>query len=112
MAVLQPADRNGLHSIQREPLNNLEGKVEERVPGQWRTGVAIPDLHFLLDTKAGFFGSLQAYNVDSGKRVWRDLYSGSMMRGSPLTTGGGLLFAGGTNDREFRAYDAKTGEQL
>ena len=92
--------------------NNLEGKVEERVPGQWWTGVAIPDLHFSVDTKASFYGELQAYDVDSGKRVWRNLYSGSMMWGSMLTTGGGLLFTGGTNDREFRAYDAKTGEQL
>ena len=32
--------------------------------------------------------------------------------GSILTTGGGLVFNGGTNDRYFRAYDAKTGEQL
>ena len=36
--------------------NTLEGKVEERVPGQWWTGVAIPDLHFSVDTKAPFFG--------------------------------------------------------
>ena len=92
--------------------NNLEGKVEERVPGQWWTGVAIPDLHFSVDTKAGFYGELQAYDVDSGKRVWRNLYSGSMMWGSILATASGLLFTGGTNDREFRAYDAKTGEQL
>ena len=34
------------------------------------------------------------------------------MWGSLLTTAGGLVFGGGTNDREFRAYDAKTGEQL
>jgi alcohol dehydrogenase (cytochrome c) len=92
--------------------NTLEGKVEERVPGQWWTGVAIPDLHFSVDTKASYFGQLQAYDVNSGRRAWRDLYSSSMMWGSVLTTGGGLLFTGGTNDREFRAYDARTGEQL
>jgi alcohol dehydrogenase (cytochrome c) len=92
--------------------NTLEGKVEERVPGQWWTGVAVPDLHFSVDTKAAFFGELQAIDVNTGKRAWRDLYSGSMMWGSLLTTAGGLVFGGGTNDREFRAYDAKTGEQL
>jgi alcohol dehydrogenase (cytochrome c) len=92
--------------------NTLEGKVEERVPGQWWTGVAIPDLNFSVDTKASFYGELLAYDVNTGKRVWRNLYSGSMMWGSVLTTGGGLVFAGGTNDREFRAYDAKSGEQL
>jgi alcohol dehydrogenase (cytochrome c) len=92
--------------------NKLEGKVEERVPGQWWTGVAVPDLHFSVDTKAGFFGEIEAYDVNTGKRAWRDLYSSSMMWGSLLTTAGGLVFGGGTNDREFRAYDAKTGEQL
>jgi alcohol dehydrogenase (cytochrome c) len=92
--------------------NTLEGKVEQRVPGQWWTGVAIPDLHFSVNTKAGFYGELQAYDVATGKRVWRDLYSNSMMWGSVLTTAGDLVFAGGTNDREFRAYDGKTGEEL
>jgi alcohol dehydrogenase (cytochrome c) len=92
--------------------NDLEGKVEKRIPGQWWTGVAIPDFHFTVDTKAGFYGELQAYDVNSGKRAWRDLYSNSMNWGSVLTTAGGLLFAGGTNDRMFRAYDASTGEEL
>ena len=32
--------------------------------------------------------------------------------GSLLTTAGGLVFNGGTNDRMFRAFDARTGEQL
>ena len=50
--------------------------------------------------------------MNTGKRVWRDLYSNSMNWGSVLTTGGGLLFAGGTNDRMFRAYDANSGEEL
>ena len=65
-----------------------------------------------VDTKAPFFGEIQAVDVNTGKRVWRDLYSSSMMWASLLTTGGGLVFGGGTNDREFRAFDANTGEQL
>jgi len=32
--------------------------------------------------------------------------------GPVLATGGGLLFAGGTNDRMFRAFDAKSGKIL
>ena len=32
--------------------------------------------------------------------------------GGILTTGGGLVFAGGTNDRYFRAFDAATGNLL
>jgi alcohol dehydrogenase (cytochrome c) len=92
--------------------NTLEGKVEQRVPGQWWTGVAIPDLNFTVDKKASFYGEIQAYDVNSGKRTWRQLYPSSMMWGSLLTTAGGLVFGGGTNDREFRAYDANTGEEL
>jgi alcohol dehydrogenase (cytochrome c) len=92
--------------------NTLEGKVEQRVPGQWWTGVAVPDLNFTVDKKASFYGEIQAYDVNSGKRTWRQLYPSSMMWGSLLTTGGGLVFGGGTNDREFRAYDANTGEEL
>jgi alcohol dehydrogenase (cytochrome c) len=92
--------------------NTLEGKVEERVPGQWWTGVAIPDQHFSVDVKAPFFGEIQAVELNTGKRVWRNLYPSSMMWGSLLTTAGGLVFGGGTNDREFRAFDATTGEQL
>ena len=91
--------------------NRLEGKVEQRVPGQWWTGVAIPDIHFTVDTKAGFFGEIEAYDVNTGKRAWRQLYSNSMMWGSMLTTAGDLVFGGGTNDRQFRAYDAKLGRR-
>ena len=29
-----------------------------------------------------------------------------------MTTGGGLVFSGGTNDRMFRAFDAATGKIL
>jgi alcohol dehydrogenase (cytochrome c) len=92
--------------------NNLEGKVEERVPGQWWTGVAIPDLHFTVDTNAGFYGEIEAYDANTGKPGWRQKYAKSMMWGSLLTTAGDLVFGGGTNDRQFRAYDAKTGEEL
>jgi alcohol dehydrogenase (cytochrome c) len=92
--------------------NKFEGKVAERIPGQWWTGVAIPDFNYSVDTKAGFFGELQAYDVNTGKRAWRNLYPSSMNWGSVLSTGGGLLFAGGTNDRMFRAYDANSGEEL
>jgi len=92
--------------------NNLEGKVEPLVPGQWWTGVGIPDFHFTVDTSAGFFGELQAIDLNTGKRVWNDKYANSMMWGSVLTTAGNVLFTGGTNDRMFRAYDAKSGAEL
>jgi len=92
--------------------NTLEGKVEERVLGQWWTGVAIPDLHYSVDTKADHYGELQAVDVGTGKQVWKQTYPTSLNWGSVLSTGGGLLFAGGTNDRKFHAYNAKSGEEL
>lgn len=92
--------------------NNLEGKVEERVPGQWWTGVAIPDFHYTVDSKPGFFGEIEAYDANTGKPGWKQKYAKSMMWGSLLTTAGDLVFGGGTNDRMFRAYDAKSGDEL
>lgn len=50
--------------------------------------------------------------MDGGKEVWRETYARSWNWGSILTTAGDLLFAGGTNDRHFRAYDAKSGKLL
>jgi len=91
---------------------HMEGKVEERVPGQWWTGVAIPDIGFTVDKNAAFYGEIQAFDANTGKREWRVLYPSSMMWGSLLTTAGNLVFGGGTNDRMFRAYDARTGEEL
>ena len=59
-----------------------------------------------------FFGEIKTYDVNTGAPGWRQLYAHSMMWGSLLSTGGNLVFGGGTNDREFRAYDATTGEEL
>jgi alcohol dehydrogenase (cytochrome c) len=62
---------------------------------------------------ADHIGELQAWNVDTGKREWTTNMPGmSQMWGPVLATGGGVLFTGGTNDRMFRAYDAKTGKIL
>jgi quinoprotein glucose dehydrogenase len=32
--------------------------------------------------------------------------------GGPITTAGGLVFIGASNDRRFRAFDSSTGEEL
>jgi alcohol dehydrogenase (cytochrome c) len=60
---------------------------------------------------ADHFGELQAWDVDTGKRVWTTNLP-SQTWGPVLATGGGLIFSGGTNDRMFRAFDAKTGKIL
>lgn len=61
---------------------------------------------------ADHIGEVQAWNVDTGKRVWTHAFETSANWGPMLATGGGLVFSGGTNDRLFRAFDASSGAVL
>jgi alcohol dehydrogenase (cytochrome c) len=61
---------------------------------------------------ADHIGEVQAWNVDTGKRVWTHTYKDSQNWGPMLATGGGLVFTGGTNDRKFHAFDATSGALL
>jgi alcohol dehydrogenase (cytochrome c) len=61
---------------------------------------------------ADHIGEVQAWNVDTGARVWTHTFATSANWGPMLATGGGVVFAGGTNDRLFRAFDASTGDVL
>jgi alcohol dehydrogenase (cytochrome c) len=90
----------------------LEGKVQEYVAGKWWTGVDIPGHRLRRRQEAGVSRVLQAWDVSGGKKVWDFKFNESMHWGSVLTTGGGLVFAGGTNDRKFRAHDAQSGKLL
>jgi quinoprotein glucose dehydrogenase len=38
--------------------------------------------------------------------------TGRLNIGGPITTAGGLVFIGATNDRRFRAFDSRTGAEL
>ncbi|HTA41148.1 MAG TPA: PQQ-dependent dehydrogenase, methanol/ethanol family [Bryobacteraceae bacterium] len=61
---------------------------------------------------ATHFGEVQAWNVDTGQRVWTYEYARSPNWGSMLATAGGLVFTGGTNDRKIHAFDAASGKLL
>jgi len=65
-----------------------------------------------LKAGADHFGEVQAWNVDTGQKVWTHNYKNSPNWGSMMTTAGGLVFTGGTNDRKIHAFDAKTGKLL
>lgn len=56
-------------------------------------------------------GEIQAWDLKTGKQVWATKFD-SINWGPLLTTGGNLIFAGGTNDRMFRALNATTGDVL
>lgn len=70
------------------------------------------------------WGQLAAVDVNTGEIVWQvrlgitesfppELQNtGRPGNGGAIVTGGGLVFVGATDDSRFRAFDAKTGEEL
>ena len=56
-------------------------------------------------------GEVQAWNVDTGQKVWTHTYRQANW-GPMLATAGGLVFTGGTADQNFHAFDAATGKLL
>jgi quinoprotein glucose dehydrogenase len=70
------------------------------------------------------WGQLAAIDVATGAVVWQvplgitaelpegRKRTGRLNLGGPTATAAGLVFIGATNDRRFRAFDARTGEEL
>ncbi len=56
-------------------------------------------------------GELQAWDMKTGKLAWAQKFK-TFLWAPLMTTGGNLVFAGGMNDRTFRAFDARTGKIL
>ena len=92
--------------------STLTGIIQPIIPGVWSAGVDINELNIQLRDGWDHIGGIQAWSVDGRKEEWRVKYPGSWNWGSIMTSAGGVLFAGGTNDRMFRAYDEKTGKLL
>src|SRR5262249_26846346 len=61
---------------------------------------------------ADHFGEVQAWNIDTGQKVWTYNYARSPNWGSMLATAGGLGFSGGPNDPERHALYASTRKLL
>src|SRR6266446_9908458 len=79
------------------------------IPGRGYTGARSTTY---MVPGADHVGEVKAWDVDTGKKVWTHMYPRSMNWGPMLATAGGLVFSGGTNDRMFHAFDAKTGKLL
>lgn len=99
-----PANENLCASFNATPARYL--------PGELYMGVTLSDIEvFPHDDASDHIGELQAWDINTGERKWTATFP-QQLWGPVLTTGGGLVFAGGTNDRYFRAFDAATGKLL
>jgi alcohol dehydrogenase (cytochrome c) len=87
----------------------IVGQDVRYVPGASFVGATIT---IQAQPGADHFGEVQAWNVDTGARVWTHTYATSPNWGPMLATAGGVVFSGGTNDRRFHAFDASTGKLL
>ena len=93
--------------------------LDEREPGELYIGVPIDvilsSLRFAEEVDISqpvTIGQIQAWDLDTGEMKWTHDFKDMEFWGPLLTTGGNLLFAGGTPDRMFRAFDATTGDVL
>jgi alcohol dehydrogenase (cytochrome c) len=99
--IYVPANENLCTRMIGRPISYQPGRVFSGATGT-----------LLVAPGADHIGEVQAWNVDTGQRVWTHRFTASANWGPMLATGGGLVFSGGTNDRKFRAFDAKTGAVL
>lgn len=97
------------------PANNNLCSAAEGIPVTYTAGKAFTGTRGGPGTTApgaDHFGEVQAWNVDTGERAWMYPYPKSPNWGAMLTTGGGLVFTGGTADRKIHAFEAATGKLL
>ncbi|MYE14658.1 MAG: PQQ-dependent dehydrogenase, methanol/ethanol family [Gammaproteobacteria bacterium] len=91
---------------------HMEGEAEEYRPGRTFMGNDADEGRIIIDEGVTSLGELQAWNVDTFEEVWSVPFEKSHNWGPVLATAGDLVFLGGTNDRYFRAFDARSGQLL
>jgi alcohol dehydrogenase (cytochrome c) len=89
---------------------SMDGLPIKYKAGSSFTGSRINGL--LIAPETTHIGEVQAWNVDTGTRTWTRTLGFQSNWGPMLATAGGLVFSGGTADRKFRAFDARTGAVL
>jgi len=90
---------------------SLLGALQPYEAGKLWLGTEIKDIGMAVTDGSKHIGEIQAWDMNTGQKVWTRTFE-SHNWGPVLTTGSGLVFAGGTNDRYFRAFDGKTGEPM
>jgi alcohol dehydrogenase (cytochrome c) len=89
----------------------LVGKETPYEPGKLFLGIDRAATKLLMTEGAKHIGELQAWDLKTMQKVWTHQFKWQNW-GPVMTTAGGLVFLGGTSDRYFRAFDAKTGAPL
>jgi alcohol dehydrogenase (cytochrome c) len=100
-----PANENLCTTLVGQP------KPDPYEPGKLYLGIERPKTTMSWKQGATHIGELQAWDMKTGQKAWTHKFP-FMNWGPILTTGGGLVFLGGTNDRNFWAFDAKSGAEL
>jgi quinoprotein glucose dehydrogenase len=102
-----------------------EGFVEYDSPYDFLVTGTTPDGVSGLNLMGPPWSQLTAYDLNAGKILWQVPHGsvtalgeagknigGIAPRGGVVATAGGLVFAGSSSDRKFRAYDQDTGKVL
>lgn len=80
------------------------------LPGQYEAGKMFVRADFSMHpANPDFIGEFQAIDVATGKKVWSKKYTDPLWSGA-LSTAGSLVFTGTLTDRDFTAFNAKTGD--
>jgi quinoprotein glucose dehydrogenase len=117
----------GYYFINSDDLGQVE-VMKQRDDGTMTTGDPVSGRFSDRDNKLMCqqppWGSLTAINVNTGEIAWKVNLgvsdnlpeavqkTGRPAVGGPISTASGLVFIGGTDDSRFRAFDAKTGNEL
>lgn len=104
-----PASGTVFISVNENHCGSMEGMEVEYEPGVLYLGSGLE----MTPTEAAkeYIGAVQAWDVKTMEKKWQVNFK-SPNWGPILSTAGGLVFLGGTNDSKFRALDAATGEEL
>src|ERR1700745_4497372 len=91
-----------------------KGQVPEEDSKGFYVGYEVNDIFGSVRTGPGasdHLGELQAWDLNTGKRVWQHNFK-TMLWSPLLVTGGDILFVGGAPERLLRAVDARSGKEL